>query len=83
MIHERKASQVALFEDALLFGGDTGRNDDSSRDECLNTHWFLFLEDVKNKVEQRRNNYNHFRPHRGLTYKTPPDFAGKDMAVAI
>ena len=55
----------------------------SFRDECLNTNWFMSLEDAKSKIEQRRNDYNHFRPHSGLTYQTPADFAKKGMAVAI
>jgi putative transposase len=43
----------------------------------------MSLEDAKSKIEQWRNDYNHFRPHSGLTYQTPADFAKKDMAVAI
>lgn len=35
----------------------------SFRDECLNTHWFLSLEDAREKIESWRQEYNDFRPH--------------------
>jgi len=38
----------------------------SFRDECLNTNWFLSLEDAKEKIEQWREEYNKFRPHSSL-----------------
>ncbi|NLI14368.1 MAG: IS3 family transposase [Peptococcaceae bacterium] len=47
----------------------------SLRDECLNVHWFMSLEDAKQKIEKWRMDYNEFRPHSGLTYKTPAEFA--------
>jgi len=34
----------------------------SFRDECLNTNWFLSLEDAREKIEQWRVEYNYFRP---------------------
>ncbi len=36
------------------------------RDECLNTHWFLSLEDVRTKIEAWRRDYNESRPHTSL-----------------
>jgi putative transposase len=47
----------------------------SFRDECLNTHWFLSLEDAREKVETWRYDYNHFRPHSSLENSTPALFA--------
>lgn len=47
----------------------------SLRDECLNTHWFLSLEDAKKEIETWRNDYNELRPHSALTYLTPASFA--------
>lgn len=41
----------------------------SLRDECLNVHWFLSLEDAKMKIERWRKDYNEYRPHSGLTYR--------------
>jgi putative transposase len=38
----------------------------SFRDECLNTNWFLSLEDAVEKIDKWRTEYNHFRPHSSL-----------------
>lgn len=38
----------------------------SFRDECLNAHWFLSLEDAREKIEHWRQEYNSFRPHSSL-----------------
>ena len=45
------------------------------RDECLNVNWFLSLEDARDKIETWRTDYNEYRPHSSLDYKTPSDFA--------
>lgn len=45
------------------------------RDECLNTHWFLSLDDARAKIEAWRRHYNEGRPHTSLGYKTPADEA--------
>jgi len=47
----------------------------SFREECLQTHWFLSLEDAKIKIETRRRDYNEFRPDSSLGYRTPKEFA--------
>ena len=47
----------------------------SFRDECLNVHWFMSLEDAREKIDRWRTDYNEYRPHSGLTYKTPAEFA--------
>ncbi len=47
----------------------------SFRDECLNTHWFLSMEDARSKIETWRKDYNEFRPHSALGNKTPKEFA--------
>lgn len=46
----------------------------SFRDECLNTNWFLSLQDAKEKIEAWRQDYNEFRPHSSLDYLTPNEF---------
>jgi putative transposase len=46
----------------------------SLRDECLNAHWFLSLEDAQQKIEFWRNEYNSFRPHSSLGGLTPDEF---------
>lgn len=43
----------------------------SFRDECLNTNWFLSLEDARDKIESFRRDYNDFRPHSSLAGFTP------------
>ena len=47
----------------------------SFREECLNVHWFMSLEDAKAKIEAWRRDYNEFRPHSALTHLTPAEFA--------
>ena len=47
----------------------------SFRDECLNTHWFLSLEDARGKIETWRQDYNEFRPHSSLNNLTPYEFS--------
>jgi putative transposase len=47
----------------------------SFRSECLQTHWFLSLDDVKTKIERWRCDYNEYRPHSSLGYKTPREYA--------
>ncbi len=46
----------------------------SFRDECLNTHWFLSLEDAYEKINAWVNEYNNFRPHSSLQEMTPQEF---------
>lgn len=49
----------------------------SFRDECLNTNWFLSLDDTKEKIEAWRNDYNSFRPHSSLDNLTPSEVYDK------
>jgi len=46
----------------------------SLRDECLNAHWFLSLEDASEKIEAWRIEYNEYRPHSSLNDLTPAEF---------
>jgi len=46
----------------------------SFRDECLNTHWFLSLDDAREKIESWRRDYNDFRPHSSLDNMTPSKY---------
>ena len=45
------------------------------RQECLNQHHFLDLEEARKTIEQWRMRYNDFRPHRSLNGMTPEGFA--------
>ena len=54
----------------------------SFRDECLNVNWFLSLEDARDKIETWRMDYNEYRPHSSLDYKTPDFFARSRLIEA-
>ena len=45
------------------------------RDECLNLHWFLGLEDARRRIEAWRVDYNHIRPHSRLGDVPPKEYA--------
>ncbi len=45
------------------------------REECLNQHWFLSMEDARQKVERWRQGYNWVRPHSSLGNYPPVEFA--------
>jgi len=44
------------------------------RQECLNLHWFLSMEDAQQKIEKWRIDYNTIRPHSSLGYKSPKEY---------
>lgn len=46
----------------------------SLRGECLNVHWFLSLDDAREKIEHWRCEYNEFRPHSSLKQQTPAEY---------
>ena len=41
------------------------------RSECLNTHWFMNLDDTCQKMEDWRRDYNEIRPHSATGNKPP------------
>ncbi len=45
------------------------------RQECLNQHWFLSLEDAELKIKAWGEDYNRHRPHSSLKGQTPEEFA--------
>ena len=45
------------------------------RDECLNEHWFMTLEEAKIRIENWRIDYNEVRPHSSLDNLTPAAYA--------
>ncbi len=47
------------------------------RDECLDTHRFLSVEDARTKIEAWRRDYNASRPHSALGHLTPQEFAAQ------
>jgi putative transposase len=44
------------------------------RQECLNEHWFLILNDAREEIEKWRRDYNEFRLHSALGDLTPHEF---------
>ena len=44
------------------------------RDECLNCHWFMSVDDAKEKIEKWRSEYNQIRPHTSLGNLTPNEY---------
>ncbi len=52
------------------------------RDECLNEHWFLSLDEVRATVEDWRIDYNRHRPHSSLRDLSPEEFAAEAMIKA-
>lgn len=41
------------------------------RAECLNAHWFMSLDDAREKMESWRKDYNEVRPHSAIGNKPP------------
>lgn len=48
----------------------------SFRDECLNTHWFLSLDDAR-EDRKLEVDYNHFRTHSSIGDVPPAEFAAQ------
>jgi putative transposase len=51
------------------------------RDECLNVHQFLSLDQAKALIEAWRIDYNQHRPHGSLGHLTPSEFAAQRQAT--
>jgi len=52
------------------------------RQECLNEHWFLSMEDAQAKVNGWREDYNRQRPHSALGQVPPAEYAARCAATA-
>ena len=53
------------------------------RDECLNANWFRNLRHARLVVAAWRSQYNHQRPHSSLGYRTPYEFAQRELPVLL
>lgn len=80
----RLLDQWAYFSGVELDFSRPGKPTDNSfiesfnarvRAECLNTSWFLSMEDARQRIEAWRQDYNHDRPHSALGDLTPAAFA--------
>jgi putative transposase len=52
------------------------------RDECLNAHEFVSIEDARSRIETWRQDYNDHRPHSSLGHLTPSEFAKRGQETA-
>ena len=50
--------------------------------EYLNEHWFLTLDDAREKIESWRREYNEHRPHSSLGNLPPAEFARRRIPSA-
>ena len=53
----------------------------SLRLECLKEHWFLSLEDTREKIESWRQDYNENRPYSSLGNVTPAEFVARRIPL--
>jgi putative transposase len=72
--------EVPQLVSQVLTGDSPGKPTDNSfiesfnvkfRTECLITHWFLSLDDARQKMEDWRRDYNEVRPHSAIGNKAP------------
>ena len=47
------------------------------RDECLNTHWFESLDQMRGLLAEWRRDYNETRPHSSIGNLAPAEYAAK------
>ena len=53
------------------------------RDECLNEHWFLNVDDCRRIIEAWREDYNTERPHSSIGNQTPAErYAAAELPTA-
>lgn len=53
------------------------------RAQCLNTQWFMSLDDARSKMEAWRRDYNEFRPHCAISNKRPISLMNCSPAVLL
>lgn len=51
------------------------------RTECLNTHWFMSLEDAREKMEDWRRDYNEQRPHSAIGNRRPVELLNRSVVA--
>lgn len=52
------------------------------REECLNEHVFVSLDDARRKIERWRIEYNREQPHSSLGHLTPEEFAANNQTTS-
>ena len=51
------------------------------RAECLNAHWFMSLEDARQKMEDWRRDYNEQRPHSAIGNRRPVELLDRSVVA--
>ncbi|HEX3684935.1 MAG TPA: IS3 family transposase [Bryobacteraceae bacterium] len=72
---ERKISLEHIQPGRPMQNGHVESFNGKLRDECLNVSWFRNLFDARRQTHRWRKEYNEFRPHSSLGYRTPVEFA--------
>jgi len=52
------------------------------RQECLNAHWFMSLDDARSKIETWREDYNNVRPHSAIGNNAPISLMNGSLAAS-
>lgn len=71
---ERKIALVHIQPGRPMQNGHVESFHGRLRDECLNASYFRTFNDVRQKLDDWRREYNTERPHSALDYKTPEEF---------
>ena len=71
---ERKINLVHIQPGRPMQNGHVESFHGRLRDECLNVSWFRTLNDVRQTLDNYREEYNCERPHSSLAYRTPAEF---------
>lgn len=88
----KELDQWADFNDVDLDFSRKGKPTDNAfcesfngtfRDECLNTNWFLSLEQAKEKISAWRTEYNCFRQHSSINDLTPEEMMNQSLKTLI
>ena len=73
--YENKVTLHFITPGRPMENGYIGSFHGKFREECLNEHWFLTLDDARETIESWRIDYNQVRPHIALGCLTPAKFA--------
>ena len=91
-VHLARSGFWAYQKDVILDFSRPGKPTDNAfiesfngkfRVECLNTHWFMSLDDARSKMEDWRRDYNEVRPHSAIGNNPPISLMnGSDLQQA-
>jgi putative transposase len=72
---ERKINLIHIQPGRPMQNGHVESFHGRLRDECLNANWFRTLSDIRQTLNNWRQEYNCERPHSSLAYRTPAEFS--------